>query len=76
MYVECAVLFDDGSIRSSDAQAWVLDCINSATNPDFMVDIAITTRGSQNLACVARLRLDTNSASCTGATAIEGFRVS
>ncbi len=47
MYVECAVLFDDGSIRSSDAQAWVLDCINSAKNPDFMVDIAITTRGSQ-----------------------------
>ncbi len=47
MYVECAVLFDDGSIRSSDAQAWELDCINSAKNPDFMVDIAITTRGSQ-----------------------------
>ena len=35
MYVECVVVFDDGSSPSSDGQAWVCECIDTVNNPDF-----------------------------------------
>jgi hypothetical protein len=46
MYVECAVLFEDGSRKVSDSEAWLKDCIDAARNPDFMVGVRIEHFGS------------------------------
>jgi hypothetical protein len=47
MYVECVVLFDDGSTRTTDNEAWLKDCIDAARNPDFMVSIRFKGVGTQ-----------------------------
>jgi hypothetical protein len=47
MYVESVVLFDDGSIRTTDNEAWLKDCIDAARNPDFMVSINFKGVGTQ-----------------------------
>ena len=47
MYVECVVLFEDGSDPGSDGQAWLRDCIDSAKHPDLIVGVGIRARGSQ-----------------------------
>jgi hypothetical protein len=46
VYVECAVLFEDGSRKASDSEAWLKDCIDAARNPDFMVGIVFERFGS------------------------------
>ena len=39
MYVECVVLFKDGSRPTLDGQKWLCDCIDAANKPDFHVGI-------------------------------------
>jgi hypothetical protein len=46
-YVECVVLFADGSRRSTDSESWLKDCIDAARNPDFMVSIRFEHFGSR-----------------------------
>jgi hypothetical protein len=46
-YVECAVLFADGSRISTDSEAWVKDCIDAARNPDFVVGVRFERLGSR-----------------------------
>jgi hypothetical protein len=47
MYIECVVLFEDGSTPTSDSEAWIKDCVDAARNPDFMVSIRIERRGTR-----------------------------
>jgi len=37
VYIECTVMFSDDEL--DDAEAWIFECINSARNPDFLVDV-------------------------------------
>lgn len=46
MYVECVVLFEDGSRQSTDSEAWIKDCIDAARNPDFLVSVRFERFGS------------------------------
>ncbi|WP_144972154.1 hypothetical protein [Mycobacteroides abscessus] len=39
VYIECVVLFEDGSRQSTDSESWVKDCIDAAKNPDFVVGV-------------------------------------
>ncbi|WP_199253852.1 hypothetical protein [Mycolicibacterium mengxianglii] len=48
MYVECVVLFQNRPPRGNpDAQAWLLECISTMSNPDFLVDVDIDKFGTQ-----------------------------
>lgn len=46
-YVECVALFEDGSARSTDSEAWLKDCIDAVRNPDFMVSVRFEHHGSR-----------------------------
>ncbi|OMB90993.1 hypothetical protein A5746_02050 [Mycolicibacterium conceptionense] len=46
-YVECTTMIDYDEWTDSDHGAWVLDCINSVENPDFMVDLTLDQAGTQ-----------------------------
>jgi len=46
VYIECTVMFSDDEL--DDAEAWIFECINSARNPDFLVDVwGVEQIGSQ-----------------------------
>jgi hypothetical protein len=46
VYIECTVVFSDDEL--DDAEAWIFECINSARNPDFLVDVwGVAQIGSQ-----------------------------
>lgn len=46
-YVECTAMVDGNEWTESDCGAWLLDCINRAQNPDFIVDLAVGQTGIQ-----------------------------
>lgn len=46
-YVECTAMAEDWEWTNSDSGAWLLDCINRAQNPDFMVDLTMERIGTQ-----------------------------
>ncbi|WP_428339088.1 hemin-binding protein [Mycobacterium sp.] len=46
-YIECTALVDSSEWTDSDCGAWLLDCLNGAHNPDFMVDLSVEQIGTQ-----------------------------
>jgi hypothetical protein len=46
-YVECTTMVEEGEWANSDSGAWLLDCINRAQNPDFMVDLTMERIGTE-----------------------------
>jgi hypothetical protein len=48
MFVECAAMAGDDVVENPAGQAWIIQCINNARNPDFMVQVEITGVGTDH----------------------------
>jgi len=47
LYVESAAIFNSDDIENAAGRAWICECVNSAQNTDFMVDLDIEEVGIQ-----------------------------
>lgn len=46
VYIECAVAFDSADSARADSEAWLKDCINAVSSPDFGFSLRIDSAGA------------------------------